>query len=68
MLLWLRYLKQLEMACAEMPPGGAAGVKTICKCLHFVFKLISDSETIFCYKKLVKFIYIIIIMLTKTQE
>ncbi|CAG4972843.1 unnamed protein product [Colias eurytheme] len=34
MLLWLRYLKQLELACAsvaELPPGGARDVKTMYK-------------------------------------
>lgn len=32
MLLWLRYLKQLE---GDAPPGGAGDFKTMCKiCLH----------------------------------
>ncbi|XP_059061829.1 zinc finger protein ush isoform X1 [Achroia grisella] len=33
MLLWLSYLKQLELASsgAEMPPGGVANVKTMCE-------------------------------------
>ncbi|XP_063375958.1 zinc finger protein ush isoform X1 [Cydia fagiglandana] len=31
MLLWLRYLKQLELACAGAPPGGAVDVKTMCE-------------------------------------
>lgn len=32
MLLWLSYLRQLELACAAAggPPGGAAPVKTMC--------------------------------------
>lgn len=34
MLLWLKYLKDLEEACAraaQVSPGGAADVKTMCK-------------------------------------
>lgn len=36
MLLWVKYLKELELACAAQPRGGAAVVKTMCKafCLH----------------------------------
>ncbi|CAH0749253.1 unnamed protein product [Diatraea saccharalis] len=31
MLLWLRYLKQLELACSQLPAGGADVVKTMCE-------------------------------------
>ncbi|XP_026738051.1 zinc finger protein ush-like isoform X1 [Trichoplusia ni] len=31
MLLWLRYLKQLEVAGGDAPPGGAADFKTMCE-------------------------------------
>lgn len=50
MLLWLQYLKQLELAVARAaetsPPGGAPVVKTMCKSTENFFKIVSES----CYK------------------
>lgn len=51
MLLWLKYLKELEAACGAQPPGGAGDVKTMCKkfrCLpprYLVFIIVSYGQS-----------------------
>lgn len=47
MLLWLRYLKELEMACSsalKLSPDGASSVKTMSEFLFCFLKL----TTLFC--------------------
>ncbi|CAH2065958.1 unnamed protein product, partial [Iphiclides podalirius] len=42
MLLWLSYLKQLELACAGTPPGGAADAKTMCLAFRNIHSSVSQ--------------------------